>query len=62
MEPVRTHFKESKHEHHKFEWNPQGQRKGGRPKNTWSRVLTNDLKKIGKTWGETKIIAKDRGG
>ena len=43
-----------------LEWNPQGQRKRGRPKNTWRRGLTSDLRKIGKTWGETKTIAQDR--
>lgn len=45
---------------HKFQWNPQGQQKVGRPTNTWCRVLKYDLKKIGKTCSETKLIAKDR--
>ena len=39
------------------EWNPQGQRK---PKNTWRRGLSSDLRKIGKTWGEAKAMAQDR--
>lgn len=60
MEQFRTHFKEANTKLHKFQWNPQGQQKVGRPKNTWCRVLKYDLKKIGKTCSETKLIAKDR--
>ena len=44
-----------------LEWNPQGQRKRGRPKNTWRRGLSSDLRKIGKNWGEAKTIAQNRG-
>ena len=43
-----------------LEWNPQGHRKRGRPKNTWRRGLTTELSKIGMTWKETKRIAMDR--
>lgn len=32
-----------------LEWNPQGHWKRGRPKNTWHRVLTSDLGKLGET-------------
>ena len=46
--------------HHALEWNPQGNRKRGRPKNTWRRDLSHEAKKIGKTWGELKMDAKDR--
>ena len=35
-----------------LEWNPQGHRKQGRPKNTWLRGLHTELKTIGKTWNE----------
>ena len=45
---------------HALEWNPQGNRKKGRPKNTWRRDLSHEAKKIGKTWGEMKMVAKDR--
>ena len=30
-------------------------------KNIWRRGLTLDLRKTGKTWGEVKNIAQDRG-
>lgn len=43
-----------------LEWNPQGKRRRGRPKNTWRRGLTSDLQKINLTWGETKKMAQDR--
>jgi hypothetical protein len=48
-----------------LDWNPQGQRKRGRPKNTWRRGLNTELQKIGMTWNEwneTKTMAKDRRG
>lgn len=38
---------------HLLEWNPQGQQKRGRPKNTWGRVLIFNLKEIGKTLRDT---------
>ncbi|XP_056017339.1 uncharacterized protein LOC130053791 [Ostrea edulis] len=37
-----------------LEWNPQGKRKRGRPKNTWRRGINAELQAINKTWGETK--------
>ena len=43
-----------------LDWNPQGHRKRGRPKNTWRRGLTTELKKIDKTWKEAKTAAMDR--
>ena len=43
-----------------LDWNPQGQRKRGRPKNTWRRGLENELKKIGTTWKLCKTKAQDR--
>ena len=43
-----------------LDWNPQGKRKRGRPKNTWRRGLQNDLDNIGMTWGEAKQRAKNR--
>ena len=44
-----------------LEWNPQGKRKSGRPKNIWRRGLTLDLRKIGKTLEEVKNIAQYKG-
>jgi hypothetical protein len=29
-----------------LDWNPQGQRRRGRPKNTWRRGLNTELQKI----------------
>ena len=43
-----------------LDWNPQGKRKRGRPKNTWRRGLQSDLDNIGMTWGEAKQRAKNR--
>jgi len=40
-----------------LDWNPQGQRRRGRPKNTWRRGLNTELQKIGMTWNETKTMA-----
>lgn len=41
-------------------WNPQGKRKVGRPKNTWRRSIQNELKGVGKSWNEAKAIALNR--
>jgi hypothetical protein len=43
-----------------LDWNPQGSRKPGRPKNTWRRSLAPDIKASGKTWNEIKTLANDR--
>ena len=42
-------------------WNPQGQRKRGRPRNTWRRELEKDIKRTGHTWKQLEGIAQDRG-
>ena len=42
-------------------WNPQGQRKRGRPQNTWRRELEKDFKRTGYTWKQLERIAQDRG-
>jgi hypothetical protein len=44
---------------HSLKWNPQGQRKRGRPKNTWRRQLSKELKEMGLENAET--MAQDRG-
>jgi len=42
-------------------WNPQGQRKRGRPRTTWQRELEKDIKRTGHTWKQLERIAQDRG-
>ena len=41
-------------------WTPDGKRKRGRPKETWRRMVENEMKIIGKTWREIEKKAKDR--
>lgn len=43
-----------------MDWNPQGKRKRGRPKQTWRRTIADEAKNIGKTWSEVKREAQDR--
>ena len=43
-----------------LQWNPQGKRKRGRPRNTWRRDLEADLKEMGHSWTEVETIAQDR--
>jgi hypothetical protein len=38
-------------------WNPQGSRKGGRPKNVWRRSV---IKEAGRSWNEPRFLAADR--
>ncbi len=41
-------------------WNPQGQRKPGRPRNSWRRSVEQEGKQQGKTWAEIDKLAQDR--
>jgi len=43
-----------------LEWNPQGKRVRGRPKNTWRRTVLEEAKGMKKTWAEIKCDAKNR--
>lgn len=43
-----------------LDWNPQGKRKRGRPRNTWRRTTETELKRVNLTWMEAKAVAKDR--
>jgi len=43
-----------------LEWNPQGKRGRGRPKNTWRRTVLEEAKGMKKTWAEIKCDAKNR--
>ena len=38
-------------------WNPQGNRKRGRPRNSWRRSVN---KEAGRSWNELKFLAADR--
>ena len=41
-------------------WTPTGKRSQGRPKTTWGRTVTAELKEISLTWGEAQHAAQDR--
>jgi hypothetical protein len=43
-----------------IEWNPQGKRGRGRPRNTWRRTALEEAKGVYKTWAEIKTDAKNR--
>ena len=43
-----------------LDYNPQGKRKQGRPRNTWRRSTLQDLKNIGVSWQEAKALAQKR--
>jgi hypothetical protein len=38
-------------------WNPQGNRKRGRPRNSWRRSV---IKKEGRSWNKLSFLAADR--
>jgi len=40
-------------------WNPKGNRKRGRPKNSWRRSV---IKEAGRSWNELRFLAADRSG
>ena len=43
-----------------MDWNPQGQRKRGRPKQTWRRSVHNGVLGEVKSWNEVKQLARNR--
>ena len=43
-----------------MDWNPQGQRKRGIPKQTWRRSVHNEALREGKSWNEVKHLARNR--
>ena len=43
-----------------LKWNPQGQRRRGRPRATWRRQMEDDMKRVGLQWKETVKSAQDR--
>ena len=43
-------------------WNPEGQRRRGRPKNTLRREIETDMRRMNKNWKELEKKAQDRVG
>ena len=43
-------------------WNPEGQRRRGRPKNTLRREIETDMRRMNKNWIELEKKAQDRVG
>ena len=43
-----------------LQWNPQGTRRRGRPRETWKRCVEKDMKQLGFGWRELEKIAQDR--
>ena len=43
-----------------LDWNPQGSRKRGRPKQTWKRSVLEEADAEGKQWKEVKALAQNR--
>lgn len=41
-------------------YNPQGRRRRGRPKQTWKRTVEAEIKEIGKTWEEIRVLSRNR--
>ena len=39
---------------------PEGKRKRGRPKTTWRRIIENEIKERGYTWGTIERKANNR--
>ncbi|KAL8620593.1 hypothetical protein ACOMHN_063656 [Nucella lapillus] len=43
-----------------LDWNAQGKRKVGRPRQTWRRSTEAEVKAAGMTWAELKRISQNR--
>uniref|UniRef100_A0A8D9EGU9 Craniofacial development protein 2 n=1 Tax=Cacopsylla melanoneura TaxID=428564 RepID=A0A8D9EGU9_9HEMI len=43
-----------------LDWNPQGRRGIGRPRQTWKRTVEREIAEAGKSWGEVKGLAQNR--
>ena len=41
-------------------WTPAGNRRRGRPKETWRRSVERDMKALGWSWGQVAKLAADR--
>ena len=44
-----------------LQWNPQGSRPRGRPRNTWRREVEKEMKETNKSWLQLERLAQDRG-
>jgi hypothetical protein len=47
-------------ENQALNWNPQGQRRRGRPRMTWKRTVAEEAGKAGKTWKEVTGLAQNK--
>jgi hypothetical protein len=47
-------------ENQALNWNPQGQRRRGRPRMTWKRTVVEEGGKACKTWKEVRALAQNR--
>jgi len=43
-----------------LDWNPQGTRKRGRPKQTWKRTVIDEARAVKREWPEVKALANNR--
>jgi hypothetical protein len=43
-----------------LDWNPQGKRRRGRPKQAWRSLVHNEALEKGKSWSEVKRMARGR--
>jgi hypothetical protein len=43
-----------------LDWNLQGARRRGRPKQAWKRTIVEEAGKCGKTWSEVKRLAGNK--
>ena len=43
-----------------LQWNPQGKRKVGRPRNTWRRNVTSEMESKGYKWNDITRLAQNR--
>ena len=43
-----------------LQWNPQGQRRRGRPKMNWRRTIDRDLQMVSRRWSDALRVAADR--
>ena len=45
---------------HALQWNPQGTRSRGRPRETWRRCVERDRERTGRTWSQLTKMSQDR--
>ena len=43
-----------------LQWNPQGSRSRGRPRNTWRREVEAELREMESNWHDVRRLAQDR--